>query len=226
MSEKVYLVCEKNVCGHINRQKLAKALQERNIEYELLPVSQRIAIKEPAISEEFFSKIAWLCFAMPDSVGTFYSSFHNLLAKGFSFKVAAQDVNTAAALSQKGLETDYVPVRPLAFGQKDILHKSGGIVVAVDGQEWAGLKPTMNIVCTKRKALSVSMPEERAAVFLLNTPLEAEYLFQAIPADGVFICKNPATAEICWQHGKTEVILPADFTYEGILQELKKHLFC
>lgn len=226
MSKQVYLVCEKDVAGDISRQQLAQVLQERDIKYEILPVSNRAVIDKPAISKEMFLRIAWLCFSTPDAVRLFFTSFHDLHTNDFSFKLAAQDLNTAAALLKQGLETDYIPVRPMRLQQNSILNKQGEIVVAVDGQEWAGLQANMNIVFTERKGLSFSLPAETKAVFLLNTAQEAEYLFQAIQAEGIFLCKNPATAEICWQHGKTEVVLPADFTYEGMLEELKKQLAC
>lgn len=222
MSKKVYLVCENDVAGDISRQQLAQVLQERDIEYEILPVSQRVVFNKPAISKELFSRIAWLCFSTADAVSLFFASFRDLHINDFSFKLAAQDLNTAAALLKQGLKTDYIPVRPLRLQQNSVLNKHGELVVAVEGQEWSGLSATVNIVFTERKGLFFSIPEGEQAIFLLNTEREAEDLFRAIKAEGIFLCKNPATAEICWQHGKTEVVLPTDFTYEGMLEELKK----
>ena len=226
MSKQVYLVCEKDVAGGINRQQFSQVLQEQEIEHEILPVSNRAVIDRPAISKELFSRIAWLCFSTPDAVKLFFAFFHDLHINEFSFKLAAKDLNTAAALLKQGLQTDYIPVMPLHLEQNSILNKQGELVVAVDGQEWAGLAASVNLIFTERKGLSFSIPEETKAIFLLNTEREAEYLFRAIQAEGIFVCKNPATAEICWQHGKTEVVLPADFTYEGMLEELKKQLIC
>lgn len=225
MSKQVYLVCEKDVVDDISRQKLAQLLQERDIEYGVLPVSQRMVINKPAISKELFSRIAWLCFSTPDAVRLFFASLSNFQKS--TLKFAARDLNTAAVLLQQGFKTDYIPVKPLCLQQNSILNKQGALVVAVDGQEWVGLQAAINIVFTERRELPFSIYEGTEAVFLLNTPREAEYLFRTIQADeGVFLCKNPATAEICWQHGKKGVVLPVDFTYEGMLEELEKQLAC
>ena len=223
MSKQVYLVCEKAVSGDISRPQLAQVLQEHAIEHKILTVSQRSAKNKPAISRELFERIVWLCFSTPDAVRLFFASFNDLPAS--TYKCAAQDLNTAAALLQQGLKTDYIPVKPLLLQQSSIFEKQGELVAAVDGQEWAGLPATVNIVLTDRKALSFSIPKETEAVFLLNTPREAEYLLRVAHNDGIFLCKNPATAEVCWQYG-VKVVLPTDFTYEGMLAELQKIIHC
>ena len=78
MSKQVYLVCEKDVAGGINRQQFSQVLQEQEIEHEILPVSNRAVIDRPAISKELFSRIAWLCFSTPDAVRLFFAFFHDL----------------------------------------------------------------------------------------------------------------------------------------------------
>ena len=165
MSRQVYLVCEKDVAGGINRQQFSQVLQEREIEHEILPVSNRAVIDRPAISKELFSRIAWLCFSTPDAVRLFFAFFHDLHINEFSFKLAAQDLNTAAALLKQGLQTDYIPVLPLHLEQNSILNKQGELVVAVDGQEWAGLAASVNLIFTELKGLSFSIPEETKAIY-------------------------------------------------------------
>ena len=223
MVKQVYLVCEKSVSSDISRPQLAQVLQEHSIEHAILPVSQRCVTNKPAISRELFERIAWLCFSTPDAVRLFFASFSDFQTS--TFKFAAQDLNTAAALLQQGLKTDYIPVKPLCLQQNSILNKQGQLVAAVDGQEWVGLPSAVNIVFTKRKGLPVSLHEETEAVFLLNTAREAEYLLRMARPDGIFLCKNPATAEVCWQYG-VKVVLPTDFTYEGMLTELQEIICC
>ena len=219
MSRQVYLVCEKNVDGEIMRQQLAQALQERGIEHTLLPVSQRNIINKPAISRKLFARIAWLCFSTPDAVRLFFASFSDFQVNNLKF--AGQDLNTAAALLQQGVKTDYIPVKPLALEQNGLLHQQGELVAAVDAQEWPGLAATVNMMFTERTRLPFNIPETTSAVFLLNTPREAEYLLRNAQPDGILLCKDPATAEVCWQYNRTKVVLPTDFTYEGLLAELQ-----
>ena len=223
MSKQVYLVCEKSVSGDISRPQLAHVLQEHGIEHAILPVSQRCVINKPAISRELFERIAWLCFSTPDAVRLFFTSFSDFQTN--SLKFAAQDLNTAAALWRQGLATDYIPVKPLGLQQNSIFAKQGELVAVVDGQEWVGLQSAINIVFTERIDLPFRIPEKTEAVFLLNTPREAEYLLRVARNDGVFLCKNPATAEVCWQYG-VKVVLPTDFTYEGMLTELQEIIHC
>ncbi|MHC1717462.1 MAG: uroporphyrinogen-III synthase [Acidaminococcaceae bacterium] len=223
MSKQVYVVCEKNVAGDIGRHQLAEVLQERDIEYTLLPVSQRRALNKPAISSELFDRIAWLCFSTPDAVRLFFTFFSDFQASNLKF--SAQDLNTAAALLQQGIKTDYIPVKPLYLRQNSIFEKQGELVAAVDGQEWVGLQAAINMVFTERVDLPFSIPEKTKAIFLLNTPREAEYFLRVARNDGVFLCKNPAAAEVCWQYG-AKVILPTDFTYEGMLTELQEIIHC
>ncbi len=223
MSKQVYLVCEENVAGDISRHQLAQVLQERGIEHTILPVSQRTVINKPAISRELFDRIAWLCFSTPDAVRLFFASLSNFQKN--TLKFAAQDLNTAAALLQQGFRTDYIPVKPLCLHQNSILKNQSELVASVDGQEWVGLQAAINIVFTERRELPFSIYEGTEAVFLLNTPREAEFLLRTARKDGIFLCKNPATAEICWQSG-VKVILPNDFTYEGLLTALQEIICC
>ena len=223
MSKQVYLVCEKSISGDISRPQLAQVLQEHSIEHAILPVSQRSVIKKPAISRELFERIAWLCFSTPDTVRLFFASFSDFQMSALKF--AAQDLNTAASLLQQGVKTDYIPVKPLFLQQNSSFAKQGELVAAVDGQEWVGLQSPINIVFAERVDLPFSIPEKTEAVFLLNTPREAEYLLRVARNDGVFLCKNPATAEVCWQYG-VNVVLPTDFTYEGMLTELQELIHC
>ena len=219
MSKQVYLVCEKDVAGGINRQQFSQVLQEREIEHEILPVSNRAVIDRPAISKELFSRIAWLCFSTPDAVRLFFASFSDFQVNNLKF--AGQDLNTAAALLQQGVKTDYIPVKPLALEQNGLLHQQGELVAAVDAQEWPGLPATVNMMFTERTRLPFNIPETTSAVFLLNTPREAEYLLRNAQPDGILLCKDPATAEVCWQYNRAKVVLPTDFTYEGLLAELQ-----
>ena len=223
MSKQVYLVCEKDVAGDMGRHRLAKVLKERGIKHAILPVSQRVVINKPAISRELLGKIVWLCFSTPDAVRLFFASFGELLTS--TLKFAAQDLNTAAALLQQGVRTDYIPIKPLYLQQNSVFEKAGGTVAAADGQEWTGLSAAVNIVFTKREGLAFSIPEEKETIFLLNTPWEAEYLLRRAKHGSIFLCKNPATAEVCWEYG-AEVVLPTDFSYEGMLEELQKIIFC
>jgi len=223
VSKQVYLVCEKDVAGEMSRHRLAQILQEHAIEHTLLAVSQRVVISKPAISSGLFHGIAWLCFSTPDSVRLFFASFSELLTS--TLKFAGQDLNTAAALSRQDVRTDYIPVKPLFLQQNSIFEKQEALVAVVDGQEWIGLPAAVNMVFTERRNLSLSITEEKEAVFLLNTPREAEYLLHRVRTDGIFLCKNPATAKVCWQYG-AKVILPTDFTYEGMLTELQEIIHC
>lgn len=221
MPKKVYIVCEKDVSGDMNRPCLARMLHENNIEHELLAVSQRFVINKPAISREFLRKIAWLCFSTPDSVRLFLSCCNDLLPIE-TIKIAAQDLSTAALLLQHGIRTDYIPVKPLFLHKNSAFGKAGEIIAAVDGQEWSGLSSAVNMVFTKREGSSFKIQGAKETVFLLNTPREAEYLLRRVRTEATFLCKNPATAEICWQFGQEKVVLPADFTYQGLLTELQK----
>ena len=223
MSKQVYLVCEKDVSGDISRPQLTQILLKHDIEHAVLAVSQRSVKKKPAISRDLFERITWLCFSTPDAVRLFFSSFSYFQTNALKF--AAQDLNTAAALCRHGLKTDYIPVKPLYLQRNSIFAKQGELVAAVDSQEWVGLQSVINVVFTERIDLPFSIPEKTEAVFLLNTPREAEYLLRVARNDGVFLCKNPATAEVCWQYG-VNVVLPTDFTYEGMLTELQELIHC
>ncbi len=224
MSKQIFLVCEKDVAGNESRRKLAQIMREYRIEYRVLPVSQRIIKERPAVSNEIFLKTAWLCFSTPDAVNLFLRYFDAAVLKNAPLKIAVQDLNTAVTLVRHGLHADYIPIKPLHLQHDGFFAETVSRVVSVDGQEWPSFKAAVNITLTEMKALSCELPEE--GVFLLNTPREAMYLLQQKIHKGIFLCKNPSTAEECWQRSCEKVVLPADFTYEGMLEKLKEIITC
>lgn len=218
MRKKVYLVCENDVKGRASHRGLAKALLERGFEYEYIVVSQRIVEAKPAISSELFFRMSWLCFSSPDSVDRFFELFGDFETE--LVKTAAKDLATAIALAHHGVKVDLIPVKPLHLRRKATLFQAEEMLVGVDSQEWRGLEAHINIVLTSRKKLTWKAQQE--GIFLLSSPREAEYFLQEAPQKGIFLCKNPETAEKCWQNNCRNVILPTDFTSEGLLIKLQE----
>lgn len=218
MRKKVYLVCENDVKGRASHRGLAKALLERGFEYESIVVSQRIVEAKPAISSDFFFRMSWLCFSSPDSVDRFFELFGDFETE--LVKTAAKDLATAIALAHHGVKVDLIPVKPLHLRRKVTLFQAEKMLVGVDGQEWRGLEAHINIVLTSREKLTWKAQQE--GIFLLSSPREAECFLQEVPQEGIFLCKNPETAEKCWQNNCRNVILPTDFTSEGLLTKLQE----
>ena len=221
MQNHVYLVCELSLDGEVNHCRLAQKMAEGGFKYNIIGVSQRIARVTAAIDKDVFLKASWLCFSTPDAVNVF---FRLLAGADINVpKVAAQDLATAIALSAQGVGADFIPVKPL-FLANSFPWSPEDLLVAVDAQEWPGLEPSINISLTERKVL-VWQSEEKNAVYLLSSPREAEYLLQGKMADGIMLCKNPETAERCWQNGCEKVVLPQDFTWRGMTEKLREILF-
>lgn len=221
MQNHVYLVCELGLDGEANHSRLAKKIAGCGFKYNIIGVSQRIVRVTPAIDKDILLKAAWLCFSTPDAVNIFFKLFAD--ANINLPRVAAQDLATAIALADQGVKADFIPVRPLSLANS-FPWSPEKLLVAVDGQEWSGLETSINIPLTERKAL-FWQAEEKNAVYLLNSPREAEYLLRANTADGIMLCKNPETAEKCWQNGCAKVVLPQDFTGRGITGKLREILF-
>lgn len=221
MQKHVYLVCELGLDGEVNHCRLAKKMAECGFKYNIISVSQRIARVTPAIDADILLKADWLCFSSPDAVNIFFRLFAG--ANINLHKVAAQDLATAIALSALGVKVDFIPVRPLYLANS-FPWSPEDLLVAVDGQEWLGLEPSINISLTERKAL-VWQAEEKNAVYLLSSPREAEYLLLGNTSNGIMLCKNPETAEKCWQNGCEKVVLPQDFTWRGITEKLREIVF-
>lgn len=221
MQNHVYLVCELGLDGEVNHSRLAKKMAECGFNYNIIGVSQRLARVTPPIDADILLKADWLCFSSPDAVNMFF----RLLAGANinSPKVAAQDLATAMALLDQGVKADFIPVRPLYLANS-FPWSPEDLVVAVDGQEWLGLEPSINISLTERKALAWKA-EEKNAVYLLSSPREAEYLLLGKTSDGIMLCKNPETAEKCWQNGCEKVVLPQDFTWRGMIEKLREIVF-
>lgn len=218
MRKKVYLVCENDVKGRASHCGLAKALLERGFEYESIVVSQRIVEAKPAISSELFFRMSWLCFSSPDSVDRFFELFGDFETE--LVKTAAKDLATAIALAHHGVQADFIPIKPLHLRRKATLFQAEEMLVGVDSQEWRGLEAHINIVLTSREKLTWKAQQE--GIFLLSSPREAECFLQEVPQEGIFLCKNPETAEKCWQNNCRNVILPTDFTSEGLLTKLQE----
>ena len=221
MQNHVYLVCELSLDGEVNHRRLAKKMAEGGFKYNIIGVSQRIARVTTAIDTDILLKADWLCFSTPDAVNMFFKLFAG--ADINLPKVAAQDLATAVALSALGVKADFIPVRPL-YLSNSFPWSPEDLLVAVDGQEWPGLETSINIPLTERKAL-FWQTEGKKALYLLSSPREAEYLLRGNIKDGIMLCKNPETAEKCWQNGCEKVVLPQDFTWLGMTGKLREILF-
>ena len=221
MQKHVYLVCELGLNGEEDHCRLAKKMAECGFKYNIIGVSQRIAVIKPIIDNDILLKADWLCFSSPDAVNIFFRLFAD--ANINLTRVAAQDLATAIALAAQGVKADFIPVRPLSLANS-FPWSSEELLVSVDAQEWPGLEKTINIPLTERKAL-FWQAEEKNAVYLLNSPREAEYLLRGNTAEGIMLCKNPETAEKCWQNGCEQVVLPNDFTWRGMTEKLREILF-
>lgn len=218
MAKKIYVTCEKNTAGVADRQRLAHALQSAGFTYELLPVSRRLSGEMPAISPRLVTKAAWIGFSSADAVQIFFEIFATDAVS--EAKIAARDLPAALKLKNCGIVADFVPVMPLHLKFDWRLPKPSGLVLAVDGHEWPGFKAHCNLVLTRRQSLL--QPIVGPAVFLVNSAREAAFLLKSEPRQGVFLCRNAETAEVFWRQGITDVVLPDEFTLDGMVGTLSE----
>lgn len=226
----IYLMQEELLDGSLSAQSLQDLLAAKQIVARPVIWGAKKACEPTAIlKQRVLDTIAacdWLGFASTATVECFWQ-----LTKGEKVKlplVAAQDLATAALLAKYGIKADFIPVRPIALTEREVLPWFDKNLQILDGYDWPGMEKTSGIVLTE--TIMKTIPPDLTGVFVFTRAYDASNFF-AVADEAYwrdpkvyFICKNYEIAEYFWEKDCQNVIIPLEFTNGAIIEIISDFL--